>query len=255
VGRSGVLSPDLPDKDVGSVPKPVAGDPVSVRLARPEQGRTADQLLWTLIRNRTNAISFNNYFNFVNRVLCGGWEDSAQSKLTPEFGFVGELRNLGGNGYEVLKSATELFLQHEAGIIVNPVQGGLSNGSSQALQQMYDPFISPEAELVRRNFDQLPADWVDQLRNGYYDKLSANTPVLPYFTQILNRLQELAPKGGDEIFTSCYGGSAVPSRIRSLDSRSTPCAGSTTTSGRGSSTSLSSSACAGGRSSTTTSTG
>ena len=120
---------------------------------------------------------------------------------------MGELRNLGTNGFEVLKGATELFLQHEAGIIVNPIPGNTPQGQvqAQALQQMYDPMISPEGEVVRRNFDKLPADWVDQLRRSYYDNLTPNTPVLPYFTMILDRLQDLAPKGGDEIFTNCYG--------------------------------------------------
>lgn len=206
---SPLLAPDLPDKDAGPVPPPSPVNPGSIRLARPEQGQTADQLLWTLIRNRTNAISFNNYFNFMNSVLCGS-EPGRGGRRAPtnEFRLVmGELRNLGTNGFDVLKGATELFLQHEAGIIVNPIPGNTSQGQAQAqaLQQMYDPMISPEGEVVRRNFDKLPADWVDQLRRSYYDNLTPNTPVLPYFTMILDRLQDLAPKGGDEILTNCYG--------------------------------------------------
>ncbi len=73
----------------------------------------------------------------------------------------------------MLKDATELFLMHEAGIIVNP-QIGPQNAA--ALQQLYDPFISPEAELVRRNFDPLPHDWVNELRKSYYESLAPEHP-------------------------------------------------------------------------------
>ncbi len=53
-----VMSPWLPDNDRWACPSARATvNPGSIRLARPEQGQTADQLLWTLIRNRTNAIS------------------------------------------------------------------------------------------------------------------------------------------------------------------------------------------------------
>jgi hypothetical protein len=209
VGADGspLLAPDLPDKDAGPVPPPAPVNPGSIRLARPEQGQTADQLLWTLIRNRTNAIAFNNYFNFMNSVLCSAAPGHGPSAPN-EFRLVmGELRNLGTNGFEVLKGATELFLQHEAGIIVNPIPGNTLAGAQQAqtLQQLYDPLISPEGEVVRRNFDKLPANWVDQLRRSYYDNLTPNTPVLPYFSMILDRLQDLSPKGGDEILTNCYG--------------------------------------------------
>jgi hypothetical protein len=234
VGSGPTLEPDLPDKDAGPLTPPSPVNPGSIRLARPEQGRTADQLLWTLIRNRTNAIAFNNYFNFVNAVLCEQWTDPSGTVVgttstggpatgaDPPYKFqIGRLRNLGANGFQVLKDATELFLMHEAGIIVNPFADPTSNSALQkevsqasstppgpnsaALQQMYDPFISPDAELVRRNFDALPTNWVNQLRTQYYDLLAQNVPVLPYFTMILDRLQDLGEKGTEDILTNCYG--------------------------------------------------
>jgi hypothetical protein len=210
-GASRVIAPDVPDKDAGPVPPAAPVNPGSIRLARPEQGQTADLLLWTLLRNRTNAISFNNYFNFVNNVLCEQWADESgkaptasgtAATATPFKFLTGPLRNLGANGFNVLKDATELFLMHEAGIIVNQRVG---ERHAAALQQMYDPFISLEAETVRRNFDPLPKDWVNQLRKSYYDSLAKNIPILPYFTLILDRLQDLGEKGTDEILTNCYG--------------------------------------------------
>jgi hypothetical protein len=186
---------DVPDRDF-SVPPPSANVLGSVRLARPEQGVTADELLWTMIRNRTNAIAFNNYFRFVDDILSG---DSAwlneQTGGTLDGSTQSNLRNLGSDGFWVLKDATQLFLMHEAGIIASP-----------ALQPNYDTLISPNAELTRRNLDPLPADWVNQLRTNYYEQLDGSmTRVMPYFNLILSRLKDLASKDPTEVFANAYG--------------------------------------------------
>jgi hypothetical protein len=57
---------------------------------------TADQLLWVAIRNRTSAIAFNRYSNFLNQTL--GTKQTAS------------------NPYELLRSATEDFLKKESGV-------------------------------------------------------------------------------------------------------------------------------------------
>ena len=43
-----------------------------VSLQRTQAVSTPDQVLWTLIRNRTNAISFRRYREFIDGVMCRG---------------------------------------------------------------------------------------------------------------------------------------------------------------------------------------
>jgi len=57
---------------------------------------TEDEALWLAIRNRTRAISFERYANFVNRVL-GGRESSTHA-------------------FQLIKSATQAFLLTECGV-------------------------------------------------------------------------------------------------------------------------------------------
>jgi hypothetical protein len=61
------------------------------------------QALWVAIRNRTHAISFDRYRDFINRVL--GREEDEKLPETPDKG-----------AYEVLKIATEVFLLMECGV-------------------------------------------------------------------------------------------------------------------------------------------
>ena len=42
----------------------------SVTLQRSAAGATDDQALWVAIRNRTDAINFDRYNEFINRLLC-----------------------------------------------------------------------------------------------------------------------------------------------------------------------------------------
>ena len=48
----------------------VAGD-MTVTMRRAATEVTEDLPLWVVIRKSTEAISFNNYFRFMNHVLCG----------------------------------------------------------------------------------------------------------------------------------------------------------------------------------------
>ena len=45
--------------------------PLSVSMQRADIPPTASQALWTLIRQSTNALSFQNYQAFMEQVLCG----------------------------------------------------------------------------------------------------------------------------------------------------------------------------------------
>src|SRR6266851_2270776 len=88
---------------------------VGVTLHRSASHPTLDQALWAAIRNRTHAISFHRYREFLNRVLR--WEE--HEKL-PE-AIERRLRDLGAHRFGVtpwhaLKIATEMFLLMECGV-------------------------------------------------------------------------------------------------------------------------------------------
>lgn len=92
----------------------IGGD-VRVHLQRPASEPTLDEALWHAIRERTHAISFERYRKFLNRVLL--WEENAPMPAPIER----RLRDLGahlhGTGaYQVLKTATEVFLLMECGV-------------------------------------------------------------------------------------------------------------------------------------------
>lgn len=100
--------------------------PVSVTMRRPEPPNIDDDsslILNVVIRNRAEAISFNRYQEFINRVLC-----DTDSKLGDDTNTVAALRQ-GMKGvppigmlsnvyaYELLKSATDAFLLMECGLV------------------------------------------------------------------------------------------------------------------------------------------
>jgi hypothetical protein len=102
---------------VSEAPVRTIGGDVRVRLQRAASEPTLDEALWHAIRDRTHAISFERYRKFLNRVLL--WEENAPMPGPIER----RLRDLGahlhGTGaYQVLKTATEVFLLLECGVRV-----------------------------------------------------------------------------------------------------------------------------------------
>lgn len=51
-------------------PENVNEDMISVALSGAKRPPTTDQTLWAAIRNRTPAINFNRYRDFIDRMLC-----------------------------------------------------------------------------------------------------------------------------------------------------------------------------------------
>jgi hypothetical protein len=114
--------------------------------ARVTMRQTAAELppehaLWVSIRNRTEAIGFENYYNFINRVLCEGQTnnpnttavcgDNGAPNANIQVGELGapsindrrsDLLNVpsiyGVDSYNLLKQATQAFLLLETGVAV-----------------------------------------------------------------------------------------------------------------------------------------
>lgn len=178
--------------------------PLPVRLTAPDTAQTPDQNLWTLIRNRTEAISFNNYFRVIDDVMCGGRDNRPESARDRDLTFFGL------DGYDVLRTATECFLMHEVGLVTRGPGGNPSTGD---LQDHYDETIDRDNEFRRRNAHPLPGAWLTELHEDYLRSLrgSAGTRVLPYLDLILSRLRDLPIKNGRDVVDGCYG--VLPSRL------------------------------------------
>jgi hypothetical protein len=117
------------------LPKPVRTD---VTLRRAATQPTDDQALWAAIRNRTNAIGFPRYAQFINRLLCAGqdngppanWKNGADLSNAGDIGSpsisdrLTDLANrpsiYGGDAYQLLKLATQAFLLFECGVVIRP---------------------------------------------------------------------------------------------------------------------------------------
>jgi hypothetical protein len=99
------------------------GDVLPVTLRRTTANRTKDQILWSLVRERTGALSFVNggYKSFVDKVLCD--PDSATDPRV-RHRLARQVKDLGTNSYgmaayELLKTATEVYLLIECGVAID----------------------------------------------------------------------------------------------------------------------------------------
>jgi hypothetical protein len=189
---------------------PVLGNVVPVSLQRTSVIESADQALWVIIRNRTEAIAFNHYKEFVDGVMCS---DAA-----------GNLAFRGSDAYDLLKVATNAFLMHEAGIldpdlysfgkgVRHSITGQLPHGAANAL---LDPQTAIESlpldaqafnnhERTRLGFNADRA-WVERQRQLYYEQIqNEQLTLLPYMKIIRDRLSDIPIKPAATTPANCYG--------------------------------------------------
>ena len=95
----GISRPTRPPRGA----KTAAAPPTPVTLDRSASPLTDDELLWDVVRDRTQALTFDNYKRFIDKV-------GVDSQLFR-----------GVDGYQTLKTATRAWLQHEAGVWLDPV--------------------------------------------------------------------------------------------------------------------------------------
>src|SRR5215467_3363618 len=94
-----------------------------VTLERSARPPTEDEILWMVIRNSTNQLSFANYSRFLDNVLCGD-EHPRVRGASDRKGYENELHALsnialpfpGVDPYRLLKVATEVFLMLHCGV-------------------------------------------------------------------------------------------------------------------------------------------
>ncbi|WDZ82898.1 hypothetical protein [Micromonospora cathayae] len=197
-----------PDPKVRLDPGPDLRPPFPVKLTPASWGATADQNLWTIIRNRTDAINFHHYSDYVDRLLAERKPHVFAPGDTPPQSEKGSPL-LGSVGYDFLRTATEFFLMSQVGLLV---QDYLRNehGADQ-LQPRYDQSWAgsdeQRSELLRRSSNPLPEHWLVQLRDNYLQRLEAHAEprVLPYLETIMEGLADLPLKAPGEVIGDSYG--------------------------------------------------
>ncbi|MGY0231801.1 hypothetical protein [Longispora urticae] len=172
--------------EAGGVESSSRGGVVPVSLQRTALEPTPGQVLWMIIRNRTNAIGFRQYKPWVDQVMCSG----------P----AGEAR--GPDAYALLKRTTDVFLMHETGVL----------DSDRAMQSIDEQLSDPQRQLrlrleeARRLGGTAQLDDIRQFRDNYYENLvDEGVLVLPYLKLIRERLHDIPLKSPTELPSNCYG--------------------------------------------------
>ena len=178
----------------------VTGD-INVAMRRTATDVTEDLSLWVVIRKSTEALSFNNYFRFMNFVLCGeqigGEHHEFESvRLLEKFDRLSKERFLpftDSEAYRLLKVATEAFVMVNCGV---------------ALRHFH--FDRRDLDLVvRRVGTQV------HLRGLWHKYLQAvnGTPnaTLPYLALIRDKMRDVPLKSSmfagvdNELPENCFG--------------------------------------------------
>lgn len=175
------------DGDSANLLRQAVGGPTVVTLDRSASKQTADQPLWTAIRNRTLAISFNQYDDFIRATLCGESSIGQQGRNqeTPEEhgtpSVADRLSSLelrptiyGSDAYDALKLATEAFLIFQCGVL--PPNDRFVDVDQQAAWE------TEESNRHGRSFSH--QDIIDGLRNYLGNEVNR----LPYLDRIVRQI-------------------------------------------------------------------
>src|SRR5262249_5098997 len=190
------------------LPKVEITGSTDVTLRRPERISTADQALWSAIRNRTDAIGFDRYSAFINRLLCadtdrgrgtcGIGEDTAgdlgQHTITERRDDLLAVPSIYGvDAYNLLRIATQAFLLMETGTVIRPPRDPVTG----------DP-IGNQSDFVLGEGPRLGEDvtfetLTDRLR--IYLAPSGNN--LPYLNRIVEALVGIDPARKEQKLPFC----------------------------------------------------
>jgi hypothetical protein len=213
-----------------SPPPLSAGDTLSVTMKRAAEAPTSDAALWVAIRYSANQLSFQNYVQFVDTVMCNnagdgdGIDSIIESYLNPNakpgcLPPLSERRFLpfpNMDAYRVLKVATECFLMLNCGVYLT--QGALSNLVGVTASTIAPPAfpkanydLYDDANRLSQSASTLPPQivqwWNTYLASGN-QFLELNDPqgvIIPYLALVRSRLSELPLTKFCDMGIQCYG--------------------------------------------------
>jgi hypothetical protein len=189
----------------------VPSQQVTVQMQRALSPSTEDQALWTAIRRSASALSFNNYNNFMDVVLCGA--DPATINLDPALLKATRdpikhrlrLPFPDTDAYRQLKVATEVFVMLNCGVSV----------TDPGLAEYFDEHPEQLDGERRRYYRAVGPGDIEQLWQELINDAEAITPglpTLPYLAIIRRKLGDVAlvsPQNpniqAEEAATACLG--------------------------------------------------
>lgn len=206
------------NEQLAQIMRPPVPVDARVTLRRTDAVLTDDHALWAAIRNRTEAIGFDRYERFINRVLCAVNENNDdQDKGNPVCGdktnitaedigsppIEDQRENLltvpsiyGVDAYNLLKLATQAFLLFEAGIAVKRPRNPLTG---EPVGNVNDNVPGEEGRIGERvSFDEL------RRRLEVYLSPTANGLRLPYLKRIVEALVGLDQERQKERLPYCF---------------------------------------------------
>lgn len=164
------------------------GGRIRVALERPAVPNTHDQALWPAIRNRTRAISFGPYRDFIDRVLhAEEHEKFGVPALDRRFKELGAHMH-GVGAFQLLKTATEAFLLLECGVRIH-------QGRSE-----HHRLFQREDESARLG-EHVTLDFMSAKLREYL----GSPPQLPYIARVLQTVYPEIARGDlrcDRVLTS-----------------------------------------------------
>jgi hypothetical protein len=170
-----------------------ASGAVPISLQRTAVEPTESQFLWMVIRNRTNAIGFKRYLQFTDSVMCGH-AINREGRIVPK-----KINFRGTDAYDLLRSQTEAFLMHEAGVL----------DPSETLESIREDLSDPARQLrfqieeKRRLGKTTVLEDLERFRDMYYGALGSE--VLPYMALIQSKLRDLPLKEPCDVPVLGYG--------------------------------------------------
>lgn len=132
----------------------IVGGSVNVRLDRTATPPTLDEAFWVAIRNRTEAISFGRYREFIDCVMKGGCDfhtPLGNDELDPKLRKSGGAFRHGVAAYELLKVATQVFLLVHCGVKIEE-EHRRKHASFESVAGRLDDYLGHSAQLpyIRR---------------------------------------------------------------------------------------------------------
>ncbi|HXH01991.1 MAG TPA: hypothetical protein VNN09_01600 [Candidatus Competibacteraceae bacterium] len=217
-------SPHVPERDLSKIVRPeidyaaeklrgAASTERTVTLRRSAAEPTTDQGLWVAIRNRTDAISFDRYDAFINRLLCEDPStDLGEATCAPPgqasgygspsiSGMRTDLSNrpniYGPDAYYLLKLAGQAFLIFESGIVIQPPRNP-GTGIPDPTQPV-PGLETPESRLGR----SVTLEEIQQELEAYLNTVvgTVGGRALPYLKRIVNAL--IPPDSREEKLPYC----------------------------------------------------
>jgi hypothetical protein len=198
--------------EAAEVLRRAAEGPTKVILQRSAAQPTDDQGFWAAIRNRTEAISFRRYQEFIDRVFCGGQGGDAFQPFNDLMASSSKALNRlkersadnaccptihGPYAYQVLKLATQVFLILEAGVVM--VRGNTVT--------LLDPSLFNErlSEEASRFGEPVTIEDIEQRLTAYFSISTGPTRQIPYLRHIVETLVKNDGSDQKEVLPYCEG--------------------------------------------------